>query len=101
MADCRVVITFCKYGRTIFLWLHLHLQIVSCSNSSSVQTGFRYTNFSSSVQLQVFKKIAMPRYFSVESRGFIVGCRENGIPIRQIVERVNMAVSALINMQIY
>jgi hypothetical protein len=49
----------------------------------------------------VFKKIAMPRYFSVESRGFIVGCRENGIPIRQIVERVNMAVSALINMPIY
>jgi hypothetical protein len=33
---------------------------------------------------------------TVETRDFIVGCRENGMSIRQIVETVNMAVSALI-----
>jgi transposase len=43
----------------------------------------------------------MPGYSSVETRGFIVGCRENGMSIREIAERVNMAVSSLINMQMY
>jgi transposase len=43
----------------------------------------------------------MPGYSSVETGGFIVGCRENGMSIREIAERVNMAVSSLINMQMY
>jgi hypothetical protein len=47
----------------------------------------------------LFKKIAMPGYSSVETRGFIVECRENGMSIREIAERVYMAVSSLINMQ--
>jgi hypothetical protein len=46
----------------------------------------------------LFKKIAMPGYSSVETRGFVES-RENGMSIREIAERVYMAVSSLINMQ--
>jgi transposase-like protein len=49
----------------------------------------------------VFKKIAMRRYSSVEIKGLIVECRENGMSIRQIAGRVNILVSTLIDMQTY